>query len=547
VTGFTVERRGNNGTFRWTPATNHTSFNVEIENPVSGWKRNDKTYDNRYSLNSIDPGKTYRMRIQGVCNGNEESVSDFSGWQTLNIPEPQKREDYCPDCECKDPEPEPPITNFKLRYDLQPGDTIHTPSGRTRFILKTVENQGNGIYKGIFLFWAEIWNLKILCDYWDLSVNTDNQIVTWDFKSVYDPQFLVDVDAVQDYLNEVINAVNDLTSGENTPDTLNVDFTIPDNPEYYYDNEENTLVVRDDEGNSYTIDLPEKEDGTADLPATIQDKDGKVYNIDENGNIIKNDTEEKTKEEERTTEFAVFYKNIEFNPVDTLFVVKEFNGNINLTFKKQTDKQWKSVSAFWRMDGNQTHSESFNMENPERTDLCITAKQYTATKDSIVLFVKYLDIDIEREIIKTLLEIKNLETRFDNLVDSLDKALEREGWDKPLIMGADNKFVKRGMHEYFEETTEYEPCGFPIFDLFYQIYATDVLIAKYDGKYDKLIEQINAVMTKNSDGSYKIGAAFIQSVTERMELMRCQTEAEAQTRYKLMINGITIQNISANE
>ncbi|MDR0406789.1 MAG: hypothetical protein LBH38_01755, partial [Holosporales bacterium] len=43
--------------------------------------------------------------------------------------------------------------------------------------------------------------------------------------------------------------------------------------------------AEDDEGNSHTIDLPKKEDGTADLPATVQDKDGKVYNVDENGNI----------------------------------------------------------------------------------------------------------------------------------------------------------------------------------------------------------------------------------------------------------------------
>jgi hypothetical protein len=521
---------------------------VEIENPVSGWKRNDKTYDSRYALGA-DPGKTYRMRVQGVCNGNEESVSDFSGWQTLTIPEPQKVEDYCPECVCADPEPEPPVTNFNLRYDLQPGDTIHTPSGHSSFILKTVNQQANGVYKGLFLFRIRIWNIKVICEYWDLSVNTDNQIVTWDFKSVYDPQFLMDVDQAAEYLNDAVEAVNDLIpDNTNIPlDTLEVDFTIPDNPEYYYDSEESRLVIVDEDGNSHAIDLPKKEDGTADLPTTIQDQDGKVYNIDENGNIIKNNTEEETKEEKKAKEFAVFYKKIEFNPVDTLFVVKEFNGNINLTFKKQTNNQWSSISAFWRMNDKQTHSESFNIENPERKGLYISAKQYTATKDSIVLFVKYPDIDIEQEIIKTLLEIKNLETRFDNLVDSLEKALEDEGWDKPLIMGADNKFVKRGMHEYFEETTDYEPCGFPIFDLFYQLYATDVLIAKYDGKYDKLIEQINAVMTKNSDGSYKISAAFIRSVTDRIELMHCQTEAEAQTRYKLMINDITIQNISANE
>jgi hypothetical protein len=48
----------------------------------------------------------------------------------------------------------------------------------------------------------------------------------------------------------------------------------------------------DDEGNSYTIDLPEKEDGTADLPATITDENGNVYDMDKNGAL----TEAKNKE-----------------------------------------------------------------------------------------------------------------------------------------------------------------------------------------------------------------------------------------------------------
>jgi hypothetical protein len=124
-----------------------------------------------------------------------------------------------------------------------------------------------------------------------------------DFESVYNPQFLLDVDAAQNYLNELTNAVNDLTSNGNTPDTLAVDFTIPDNPEHHYDREKGTLTITDANGNEHTIELPKKADGTANLPTTIQDKNGTVYNVDENGNITKTNKEEKS-EEERPISFT---------------------------------------------------------------------------------------------------------------------------------------------------------------------------------------------------------------------------------------------------
>jgi hypothetical protein len=105
------------------------------------------------------------------------------------------------------------VTNHTLRNDLQPGDTIHSSSGKSRYIIKTVTPQSDGVYKGQFLFWLEVWGVKVLCDYWDLSVNTDNEIVSMGFESVYDPKFLLDVDEALDYLNQVKDAVNEIWDG----------------------------------------------------------------------------------------------------------------------------------------------------------------------------------------------------------------------------------------------------------------------------------------------------------------------------------------------
>ncbi|MDR2628151.1 MAG: hypothetical protein LBC40_08985, partial [Dysgonamonadaceae bacterium] len=266
ITNFTVERQSNNAIFRWNPAVNHTAFEVEMENPASGWKSNSRTFDSRYTIPNIDPGKTYRMRVRTICNSNEQTKSEFTEWKSMTIPEPQKREDYCPECKCGDAEPEPEITNFNLRNDLQPGDTIHSPSGNSKYILKTVNSLGNDRYKGQFLFWIRIWNIKVLCDYWDLSVNTDNQIVTMAFESVYDPQFLLDVDGITENLNETADALATLTTNTNIRDTVTINTPINDiytNPngqvtvvngdgtETVLTNHFNRTLIQDPAGNEY--------------------------------------------------------------------------------------------------------------------------------------------------------------------------------------------------------------------------------------------------------------------------------------------------------
>jgi len=277
VTNFYVDRQGQDVTFRWTPANNHTSFNVELNNPESDWSKSERVYDAKLHFIS-DPDKTYRARVQAICQGNEMNPSDFTAWQTVNIPAIKTQEEICPECECKDSGPEPPIANFTLRTDLQPGDTIQTRSGNNTFIIKSVIPQGNGVYKGQFLTWIKIWGVKFLCDYWDLKVNTDNHIVGMNFESVYDPQFV--------YIDSLANAIAGLISPPQ-PEVIELDFTIPENPEYHYDDETGTITVMDEAGSPHEIKLPKNDDGTVDLPVAIVDRDENIYKVteDDEGNI----------------------------------------------------------------------------------------------------------------------------------------------------------------------------------------------------------------------------------------------------------------------
>jgi hypothetical protein len=284
VTGFTSSLRGQSGAFSWQPDENHTSFNVEMRKPETNWFLNSQAYENKAEFFDLDFGATYQMRVQAVCNGDPDSKSDFSSWQSLTVPEQKPLIDTasCPDCQCDDQLPDVELQNFELREDLKVGDTIINKTGTTRYILKTIEPQGNGIYKGVFLFWAEIWNLKFICNYWDLQVNTDDVIVNMDFESVYNPQFLIDVDATIDYLDNLGNAVTVLTSDTQIKDTIVVNETITS----IYVNEDNAViaVTVDENGDIQEVVI---NNNANDIEKTlIQGANGEEFVVNRDGEVM---------------------------------------------------------------------------------------------------------------------------------------------------------------------------------------------------------------------------------------------------------------------
>ncbi|MFT3738450.1 MAG: hypothetical protein QM786_06805 [Breznakibacter sp.] len=222
--GLTGTVKGRNAEFCWEPATGHTSFLVELRRPDTGWSTQGEAYDARAAFYDLEPGARYELRVKGVCNADPGNTGDFTPWAAVTVPVPQPTVDTlgCPTCGCEDAGPLPGITNFELRDDLAPGDTITSQSGTTRFIIKTAELDGTGAYRGVFLYWAEIWGAKVLCNYWDLQVNTDNVAVNIGFESVYDPQFLADADALANYIDRLADATALLSTNTAIRDTVEV-------------------------------------------------------------------------------------------------------------------------------------------------------------------------------------------------------------------------------------------------------------------------------------------------------------------------------------
>ena len=279
VNDFVIEQRGRNAVIRWTGAANQTSFYVEVENPDTDYSTRQQLFNNRMELYNLEDGKKYNIRVQAVCNNNEDNTSDFTEWQTLAIPEPRPISEDCPECGCDAEFTESKITNFELRKDLQPGDIVVSRDGSTRYILETVEQQGDGIYKGLFLLWWEYYRVKIICNYWDLSVNTDNVIINFGFESVYDPQFLLDVDAAKDYLDDLTKTISEGLTNTEVKDSVKVDVPIDD---IYVDDDGNVVVVTVDEnGNEKETILDGNYNATL-----IQDEEGNEYVVTGNGKVM---------------------------------------------------------------------------------------------------------------------------------------------------------------------------------------------------------------------------------------------------------------------
>jgi len=283
ITDLSSSHRGRNGSFSWNPQNNHTSFNIEMRNPKTNWISNSQSYENKADFFDLDYGATYEMRVQAVCDGDPDSKSDFSEWKSLSIPTPEPVDTAdCPNCVCDDDIPPVELQNFDLRNDLRVGDTIVNKTGTSRFILKTVEPQGNGTYKGIFFFWAEIWKLKFICNYWDLQVNTDDVVVNMDFESVYDPQFLVDVDATIDYLDSLAEIITTLTTDITPDDTLTITETITT----IYVNEGDSVIVVtvDEDGNITETVLSDNVDNLEET--LIVGADGEEYVVTSDGELM---------------------------------------------------------------------------------------------------------------------------------------------------------------------------------------------------------------------------------------------------------------------
>jgi hypothetical protein len=242
----------------------------------------------------------------------------------------------------------------------------------------------------------------------------------------------------------------------------------------------------------------------------------------------------------------------------TLYFLPQLKEKVKFLAKKdKKDNAEEQLKVEWRVKDRKEKSDSlvFTADADffgNELQIKITAKDdflLGLGKDSLInINIEKIEIDIEKEIISVLSELLDTETAFNHLVDSINTEIAKSKFDDFLIKGKNEIYIKKGMNKLIDASVDNAANDNRLFDLMQRLYNIDLIIAKYEGKFDQMIDKINNVMTKNENGEYSItDPAFTNSVIERLKEKTYPFDANAKQLYKSDINTIVIKIISGDE
>jgi len=153
-------------------------------------------------------------------------------------------------------------------------------------------------------------------------------------------------------------------------------------------------------------------------------------------------------------------------------------------------------------------------------------------------------IDIEKEIIKALLDLRNIEATFDKIEEKIDREIERLYFEPIFIKGINNEFVGRGMSRLLSENEGAEETGeVLLYDLILRLYRLDVVRLMFERNPEQLVGRVNRVLTQNENQEYMVDADFKNSVA----LIVSQVQEATEVVYRSIIRRVTFEKISENE
>ena len=279
--GITVNVQGQRATIEWQNNPLHLEWKVEYReqnNPKAEWFTLSNTLP-RVVIMDLKPSTNYEYRVGGACYVNQFTYSPLAFFSTANAPVP-------PVVNCGDSSY--PVLGTAGLQTLNAGDTIRAGS----FTVKVGYSTGSGSFTGTgYVIVPWLMNAKVEVKFTNITMSTDYKLVSGLIETTYDPTES-GIDDIDEYV-DIFKAgygVGDVVTGEVTADKT-VDFivqwpnginvTLPPN----YNNQTGqgsgpiTIVLTPQGGGAattYTVDQ---------LPTTIKDKDGNLYQVDKAGNI----------------------------------------------------------------------------------------------------------------------------------------------------------------------------------------------------------------------------------------------------------------------
>ena len=136
--------------------------------------------------------------------------------------------------------PDREITNLILKTSFQQGEIIESKNGDTRYEMIGISENNNGILEGQFYIILDFLNgAKVLCDFWNTKINTDNVIIETSYKSHKLPGNVVKPEEISEYVKNFWLDANRAATSTKINDTI----VIAEKFDYLYADENHDLIA----------------------------------------------------------------------------------------------------------------------------------------------------------------------------------------------------------------------------------------------------------------------------------------------------------------
>ncbi|QCX40669.1 hypothetical protein FF125_20310 [Aureibaculum algae] len=266
-------------TFKWQGSFENTQYKIgyrkAIDNDGNSGTQNSFTWfesttsSEEFTVIDLEPDTLYEWRIGGFCADGTLSFSDSKSFTSMAT----DVEAYY-NCGI---EPNINITNKTLKQQLQKGEVIKAGD----FNVKITEVSGTGSFSGKgYTTVGFLKNLKVALVFDAITVNTDNQFVSGEIKTVYDPTWsnILDIDEVIDEVEDMVDVV---TGDDQVTILVNYDISEDD---IEVDPDKGQIIITSPDGNTHTYDYDKGD------TYTISDVGGDQFSVDKEGKVTQTGT-----------------------------------------------------------------------------------------------------------------------------------------------------------------------------------------------------------------------------------------------------------------
>lgn len=342
-------------------------YTVEYRKKGNDWNRwfNTETNNNKVIITDVAPGNSYEYRVGGICTVGAGAT--FSDIRVFTIPP----RDSLRDKQCGIL-PNINLSNQNPLQSLSAGETVMV-SDYPATILTVIAN-GSSSFSGTAAIKMNIFNIaeaSVKATFNNVVFNTDKQLIKGFMVTTYDSteKQIVDVDKIFEGGGNVGNVKTGLDS---TNVTLNFPVNKPEDIKVIV-NPDGTAIINITGANGET-----KKITTPQLPTTIKDSEGNIYNVDKKGKVTKMG---------KTGEFKGL-NFAQFNTIATDKAVVTFTAHNK---QQYAFDQWKDIynksqlfkEQYENLNGYRVSSKAIEAAKTDIVKATITIKDNSIKPDSV--------------------------------------------------------------------------------------------------------------------------------------------------------------------